>query len=289
MEIAKPIFIVGTGRCGSTIFHDIFACHPDVSWLSPWCDKYPHKPQVNRSIMQMADLSWLNQYVRKFAGPQECYPFWEYHSPGFSEPFRDLCREDVSSKVKTKVRQVMNQMITPRRKRLLLKITGWPRIGFLKEIFPDAKFIHVYRDGRAVINSLLSVSWWLGWRGPKNWRWGELTVKQREVWEKYNKSFVILAAIEWEILMAAYEKAKRSVPADDYLEIKYEELCRTPLQTFRQAVEFCELEWSPRFEAAISTFNLRNTNDKWRKDLSSAQQAMLDKYLKDTLAKYGYS
>jgi len=30
------------------------------------------------------------------------------------------------------------------------KYTGWSRIAFFKEIFPEARFVHVIRDGRAV-------------------------------------------------------------------------------------------------------------------------------------------
>jgi len=31
-RLNKPIFIIGTGRCGSTIFHRMMAEHPHVAW-----------------------------------------------------------------------------------------------------------------------------------------------------------------------------------------------------------------------------------------------------------------
>ena len=34
-KLTKPIIIVGTGRCGSTVFHRLLAKHPGVMWLSP--------------------------------------------------------------------------------------------------------------------------------------------------------------------------------------------------------------------------------------------------------------
>ncbi len=92
-----------------------------------------------------------------------------------------------------------------KRNRLLVKITGWPRLGYLHEIFPDAKFIHVVRDGRAVVNSLINVDWWDGWKGPQNWRWGDLDLSQTDEWEKYGKSFVVLAGIQLKIIMNALE------------------------------------------------------------------------------------
>ncbi len=41
----KPIIIVGTGRCGSTIFHRLLAKHPNAMWLSGFCDRFPTRPQ----------------------------------------------------------------------------------------------------------------------------------------------------------------------------------------------------------------------------------------------------
>ena len=58
--------------------------------------------------------------------------------------------------------------MTEKRDRLLLKISGWPKIGILFEIFEGAKFVHVARDGRAVVNSPLDTYFWNGWIGPEN-------------------------------------------------------------------------------------------------------------------------
>ena len=33
-KIIKPIIIVGSGRCGSTLFHRLLANHEQVMWLS---------------------------------------------------------------------------------------------------------------------------------------------------------------------------------------------------------------------------------------------------------------
>ena len=77
----------------------------------------------------------------------------------------------------------MKQLLVRKRNRLLIKITGWPRIGYLNEIFSDAKFIHILRDGRAVANSLINVEFWRGWQCPQNWRFGRLTEKQQKEWE----------------------------------------------------------------------------------------------------------
>ena len=287
-KVEKPIFIVGTGRCGSTIFYEIFSHHPQVAWLSRWCIKRPGIPQFNRTIMNLMDVPLVSRYVRKVLYPVEAWRFWEYYVRGFSEPYRELYKEDITPKKKKAVQKVMAEMLTTKRNRLLIKITGWPRIDFLKEIFPDAKFIHVYRDGRAVVNSLLNVDFWMGWRGPSNWLWGPLTPEQQEKWENYNKSFVALAAIEWELLMAAQEQAKQSLPPSDLLEIRYEDLCQDPIKVFQSATEFSALERSPQFEAIIRSYSLKNTNHKWQEHLTETQKKILNECLSNTLKKYGY-
>ena len=63
----------------------------------------------------------------------------------------------------------MSKLLAEYRNRLLLKITRWPMIGFLLEIFEEAKFVHMMRDGRAVTNSMLNVGFGRGRGGPKNW------------------------------------------------------------------------------------------------------------------------
>ena len=287
MEVKDPVFIIGTGRCGSTVFHQTFADHPQVTWLSQWCLKYPNRPEINRLAMRAIDLL-PSRYIKKVIYPGEYYPFWEYHSSGFSEPCRDLCKEDVMNTTKVAVRKAFSKMLTPKRHRLLIKITGWPRVGFLKEIFPDAKFIHIYRDGRAVVNSWLHVKWWSGWGGPEHWRWGQLTPEQQQKWHKYGKSFVVLAAIGWEILMAAYDKAKQTLPPSDFMELRYEDLCRDRTTLFRTAAEFGALEWSREFEAVVNRSPLESANNKWQKDLSDIQQNVLCESLNDALQHYGY-
>ncbi len=179
-------------------------------------------------------------------------------------------------------------MISPRRPRLLVKVTGWPRIGFLRALYPDALFIHVLRDARPVASSFLNVPWWLGWQGPSNWLWGELSPAHQAEWDSHQRSFVALAGLQWKILMDALETARAPLTPATYHEIRYETLCADPIGTYQTAIQFAGLEWNPRFERVIRATPLKSENDKWRRDFTAAQQATLETVLHDYLIRYGY-
>src|SRR5215212_6202832 len=107
MQITKPIFIVGTGRCGSTLFHRLLATHPQLMWLSGFSHRFPDKPSLNRRAVTAVGSPLLKGILGRKIRPAEAYGFWDAHAYGFSEPCRDLVRSDVSTKVKKQVRAAL--------------------------------------------------------------------------------------------------------------------------------------------------------------------------------------
>jgi len=284
-----PVFIIGVGRSGSSVFHRMLCQHPSAAWLSRLLEWAPQRGGRNRLLMQAIDLPWIGTWLADHLEPSECYAYWDSLYRGFSEPVRDLVADDVSLDVPPRIINSFRQHLTSRRPQLVVKITGWPRLDFLHRVFPDARFIHILRDGRPVAASFLQVEWWDGWRGPNHWRYGPLTAAQDEEWRRYNMSFVALAGIQWKILMDAMESAKRACPRAALLELRYEDICDDPMSCFRQATEFCDLPWVPRFERAVRAAVLHSENDKWRRDFTAAQQRVLDSVLRDYLVRYGYA
>jgi hypothetical protein len=84
-------------------------------------------------------------------------------------------------------------------------------------VLPEARFIHLVRDGRDVALSMLEVEW-----GPR-------TVSE--------------AAQKW---VAWIERARRqSRRVDHYLELRYEDLVRDPEDKLRRVCGFTELDFAP--------------------------------------------
>lgn len=283
-----PIFIIGTGRSGTTILFKLLKEHPSFYWLSHLMNRYPDKIYLNDLMLRIIDYPILGKAIKNRLHPAEAYPFWDKVFLGFKMPCRDLFAEDVTPIIKTAFQDKISKCFMKSRKQFIAKFTGWPRIGFLQEIFPGAKFIHIIRDGRAVANSLLNYPLWNGWYGPERWRWGSLPNKFALIWEKHQRSFLILAAIQWVILEQAFKKAIDKSQSESVLSVKYEKLCSDPIEEIKSILDFCELEWSQKLEENIKKYKIISTNNKWKKDIPKNQKIILQEVLNEYLNKFGY-
>ena len=85
-QITKPIIIVGTGRCGSTVFQRLLARHDQVMWLSGILGRHPEKTGWNRRAVTAMGHPMLRRWLGRRIQPAECYRFWDRHAYGFSSP-----------------------------------------------------------------------------------------------------------------------------------------------------------------------------------------------------------
>lgn len=284
-----PIIVVSVGRSGSTLLHEVLTLHPDAAWLTSLASAYPARPGLQRLFLQAVDLPVVGRILRRRWRPTEAYEYWERYAKGFQCPSRDLRPGDLTPRTRRDVLPALHAICTRRRQRLLLKITGWSRISYLRELFPDARFVHIVRDGRAVVNSVLQTPWWLGWRGPTAWRFGELTPEDRDLWETYDRSFVVLAALQWRFVLRSIESALRQLPQGDFQELSYEDLCAEPVEAFRQIASFCSLPWTGAFDRAVRRQSFHGMNAKFLHDLSPAQIREIEDVIGPMLARYGYA
>lgn len=218
----------------------------------------------------------------------EAYDFWEASARGFAEPMRDLRADDVTPFARRRLVESLEQALPPARDRLFAKITGWSRIGYLDEIFPGARFVHLVRDGRDVANSLLRVWFWQGWRGPQNWRFGPLSAEDRRLWESHDRSFVVLAGLAWKILVGSVEAARPTLSDDRFLEMRYEDFLELPMEEIRRIVDFAGVGWHPELERAVDRADVRDPSGRHRRDLTEDQAERLASVLRPELERYGY-
>lgn len=287
------VFVLGTGRCGSTLVHEVLARHPDVGFVSNVDDRLAGLDLLgrwNNAIYRHIPDRFTRKGRLRYA-PSEAYRVLDAQvSPLMSQPFRDLTAADATPWLTERFRTFFERRRVAQAKPLFLhKFTGWPRSGFVREALPDARFVHVIRDGRAVANSWLQMPWWLGYGGPEQWHWGPLPPAYAEVWEASGRSHVILAGLGWSILMDAFHEARALVPEPGWVDVRYEDVVAEPRKSIGALLAYMGLEWTPEFEEAFSTYTFSaGRSDAFRRDLGEAEVAALGAALAPHLLEHGY-
>ena len=287
------VFITGTGRCGSTLVHEILSRHPDLGFVSNIEDNLPRINRLgrwNNAIYRTPLGAFTRKGGLRFA-PSEAYNIISREvSPIYANSSRDLLAEDVTPWLEKGFKRFFESRNRAQGKPIFShKYTGWPRIGFFHQIFQNAKFIHIIRDGRAVTNSWLQMPWWDGYRGPENWLWGELSSNYRDEWERANRSFITLAAISWKILMDAFARAVEALPKKYCLCLRFEDLLKDPREHFCKILEFVGTSWNETFERSFAkqVFH-KDRQQAFRSDLAPEQVKQLEESLGEHLVCYGY-
>jgi sulfotransferase family protein len=296
--IEGPVFVIGTGRSGLTPLMDLIAYHDAFAWPSQYNERRPEAPKLSL-LSRVVDVPGFNsrlKFWRIVPKHDEAYTLWNNVFPGFAKPFRDLVEDDVTPYVRQRFRSVVDEIAQYQGKnRFIAEYSGWSRIEFLKSIFPDARFIHIVRDGRAVAHSYLNVPWWRGWEGVYAWQWGTPNGEIKEMLSRYHHSFLALAAVNWLLLVNNICEKARSLREGDFLSVRYEDLVEDPRREAFRCIEFCGLHPNPRFEKHVSTVRIVDANTNalrippWRASLSERQVDMLNDLLRDALARFGYS
>jgi LPS sulfotransferase NodH len=110
----------------------------------------------------------------------------------------------------------------------------------IMELLPEIRIIHVLRDARDVVSSLLTAS--------KSW--GE-TWAPRHSWG---------AARMWVEHVKAVQQAAHALSKKQFFEIRYEDLCASSKQGLRNVCNFLGLEWDEReLEKAIAENSVEET------------------------------
>ena len=211
-------------------------------------------------------------------------------SPIYVRPNRDLTADDVTPWLRERFEAFFHSRSEGSAGGALVhKYTGWSRLGFFAEILPQAKFVHVVRDGRAVANSWMQMRWWGGYDGPRSWLWGDLSSEDAQVWQRSGQSFCTLAGLHWKALVGSFVDASAELDPSRYLELRYEDLVANPQQTLSGLLQFAGLEWNADFERQLGHFKIRASRvDSFRRNLSEHQVEQLEATMRSELQRYRY-
>lgn len=284
-KIDRPIFLVGSGRSGTTILYHVLCGHSQLAWFSNYNERWPRVPQV-------ASWSWLYTMpqLREWRGkglpvPSEAYAVWDLARPVLDSPCDPPLEEShVIATEREHTRRIVAANLKHHGKaRFLNKNTrNTRRMRYLHGIFPDAIFIHVIRDPRAAIASLLKVEWW---PTMKVWCHNQITAQQ---WAEQGKDPALLATALWMSEVRCVLEARQTLPSRQYLEVRYEEFIRQPKQVLRHVLAFCDLQWTDGFERFVESFALQSMNFKFKNQFTPQQLAQIEAMVAPLAEQLGY-
>ncbi len=248
-----PVFIIGRPRSGTKLLRELLNRHSCISipfWESNIIPHYAMKAKSIGNLENRENLStlidWLSdtEFYRKITGDQG-YPgldknMWLSSITDFSYP-------GVISALFTLYASFEGKNVWGDKSPDYML-----HLPVLKEMFPEAKFIHIIRDVRDVCLSLVK-------------SWGLHPVRGAQQWV--------------DSIVKCRNDARRSVPGD-YLEIRYESLLQNTKRDLLKVCDFLQLEFEDamttltravggRFGDAQDATDIVSSNmEKWRYSLS---------------------
>ncbi len=236
-EQPDHIFIGGVGRSGTTLFRSMLHAHPRLH-CGPEAKLVP--------IICGQRQQWLQNMKA------------DLQAAGIGE-------QQVDRAVRAFLSSLLADMAAPGQRVAEKTPHNLLHMAYLGRLFPRARFLHVIRDGRAVVASLLRQRW--------------LDATGKPVWYCADAQS---AARYWRELITATRQQVPIVPGR-YLELRYEALVEDPERELRRVLAFLGERWDPavlqheRSSLALSPLEsssaaaARAVNqealDKWRQQL----------------------
>lgn len=289
-EVPGPLFIVGAPRSGTSLLYRTLALHPRAAWISNYQRRLPALPEVsvlNRIARRMPGARsrvWFgedgaNAYryggrrawgERLFPQPVEGEPVFAHrgvaeHGPAATP---DARQARLAADLRRATRAAGGTVLVSKR------IGHNRRMPLLHGIFPQARFVVVTRDGRAVARSLGKVDWWpdghVWWYGgtPRDW-------------QAAGGDPLELCARHWVHEVEAIREGTGAVPPELVREIRYEDLVRDPSEVLGSVASFAGLAPDADWESSLARLTFSG------RDLG-ARDAQVERFQEPMLRELGY-
>lgn len=273
-----PIFIVGAPRSGTTLLQYMLRSHPRISL--PTGETHFMVP-LYRNRAAYGDLSRyenMRGLIEDMHRRNAEFLDTDLHGMHFDieTVARDACDAGVTT-VEGVFRRLLDNNARGEGKRRWGDKTPYYvlHIPLILEMFPDAQIIHIIRDGRDCALSMYA---------------------REHDFGVYNSYF---AARYWQQYVETGQAHGRALPADVYMELRYEDLIRDPRAELERICRFLGEEYSDALveyrksggkgKTPLLQQPIQNSNaEKWRSRMSPRQIRLFESGAGKTLAANGY-
>jgi omega-hydroxy-beta-dihydromenaquinone-9 sulfotransferase len=292
---SEVAFLVGAGRSGTTLLYKLLCMHPAVAYISNYDSKMPWFPDgiAGRAVSGQLEAklhAWFNRggnayfidrpWLKKiFPTPQEGESvFAACGVPLFPErdelpdPRTAACLRRRFSRIR---RRAGAKVFVSKR------TANNRRIRYLSAVFPEARYVHLVRDGREVTQSLAAVDWW---DGHTVWWDGRTPIEM----ERSGEPRLAICARNWVRELQALRTQLEHLPAHKVLELRFEDLLRDPTPHLERVVRFMGLDFPREYRAAIAALELHPVNARWGRDWDAHQLACVLHETQPMLRQLGY-
>jgi hypothetical protein len=302
VPIERPIFVIGCHRSGTTVLYEALARHPDVAYFTNASSLLPRIPMLINQGMDL--IGEVKQPIERFARdgltishrtPSEGIRIWELHAPDSEDHYLDETHDDpvMEAYLRTTIRKHLHYRGASRF--INKNPDNSARIRYLNKLFPDAYFIHIVRDGRAVCGSLLKFRQAAtDFFGPEH-RHARSGIKVQawpEIRRLWDSDPVLSVGLLWREVMDTIDRDSGAIAPDRFVEIRYEDLVTRPLESLRLLCSRCALPWTARSAVALAraadALRLDGRNDVWRTQFDDGDLSRLMRVIGPTMRRHGY-
>ncbi len=237
MEIDQPIFIVGVPRSGTTMLMSILSQHPDLGWFSSkdlkniFTKEFKKFAYLRRRIFDMRDFPFGKDEFNKTYFSTRVYPvefgliwdstFQEFWNPKISTEYLNLLKKTIIDIIKKN-----------KKKKFISKVPrNSIRISSINKVFSNPKFIHIIRDPRDVVNSMI--------KRAKEYPTGYFGIPLRNYPKETDST--ILHSLQWAQVIKEIKNSANNLNSNQYLEVYYKEFVEEPERKLKEITEFCNL------------------------------------------------
>ncbi len=225
--IFKPVFLIGCGRSGTTILGNTIGKHPEVTYLNERRDIW-HKAYPELDI-------WSGKVSNPILIADE-----KYNTKSQSEYLSKLFHQE---------------QIWHNGKILLekLPINNF-RLEFISAVFPQARYIYLYRNGLEVAKSIekqIKAGKWFG-KNNQKWAFLENLASNRLPIQIENLTPFEKGLIEWRFSLEYSESFFNSIENDRIYRLSYNSFIQNPQSHLRNIFTFLNLETTDNFLDNIS-------------------------------------